>query len=58
MSSITFSKRFIPHVTDESFKDDGTLDTPIDWIPGMKNIRLKDLPSFIRTTDTNEINNV
>ncbi|KAF2320362.1 hypothetical protein GH714_027284 [Hevea brasiliensis] len=27
----------------------------IDWIPGMKNIRLKDLPSFIRTTDPNEI---
>ncbi|XP_038703829.1 7-deoxyloganetin glucosyltransferase-like [Tripterygium wilfordii] len=29
----------------------GYLDTPIDWIPGMKNIRLKDIPSFIRTTD-------
>ncbi|KAF5458180.1 hypothetical protein F2P56_022234 [Juglans regia] len=40
---------------DESFQDDGTLDTPINWIPGMKNIRLKDLPSFIRVTDTKDI---
>ncbi|PON90926.1 UDP-glucuronosyl/UDP-glucosyltransferase [Trema orientale] len=31
---------------------DGTLDTPVDWIPGMKNIRLKDMPSFIRTLDS------
>ena len=41
--------------TDESFKYDGTLETPISWIPGMKNIRLMDLPSFIRTTDITEI---
>ncbi|KAG5553729.1 hypothetical protein RHGRI_011571 [Rhododendron griersonianum] len=27
------------------------LETEIDWIPGMKNIRLKDLPTFFRTTD-------
>jgi hypothetical protein len=27
----------------------------IDWIPGMKDIRLKDLPSFIRTTDPDDI---
>ena len=26
----------------------------IDWIPGMKNIKLKDLPSFVRTTDPND----
>ena len=31
------------------------METTIDWIPGMKNIRLKDLPSFIRTTDENDI---
>ncbi|XP_059432776.1 linamarin synthase 2-like [Corylus avellana] len=48
-------KRGIIPFKDKSFKDDGTLDTLIDWIPGMKNMRLKDLPSFIRTTDTNEI---
>lgn len=27
----------------------------IDWIPGMKNIRLKDLPTFLRTTDPKDI---
>ncbi|KAF5188288.1 Udp-glycosyltransferase 85a8 [Thalictrum thalictroides] len=40
---------------DESYLSNGYLDTPIDWIPGMRNIRLKDLPSFIRTTDRDEI---
>ncbi|TKY47668.1 7-deoxyloganetin glucosyltransferase [Spatholobus suberectus] len=33
---------------------DSALDMPIDWIPGTKNIRLKDMPSFIRTTNLNE----
>eukprot|EP00262_Sarcandra_glabra_P004277 TRINITY_DN1523_c1_g1_i1.p1 TRINITY_DN1523_c1_g1~~TRINITY_DN1523_c1_g1_i1.p1 ORF type:complete len:483 (-),score=63.97 TRINITY_DN1523_c1_g1_i1:254-1702(-) len=42
------------------FKDVGYLhneylDTRIDWIPGMKNIRLRDLPSFLRTTNPNDI---
>ncbi|KAG6657608.1 hypothetical protein I3843_04G093900 [Carya illinoinensis] len=45
---------FVPF-KDKSFMHDGKLDTPIDWIPGMKNIRLKDLPSFIRVTDTKDI---
>ncbi|KAK7860158.1 linamarin synthase 2 [Quercus suber] len=48
-------KRGIIPFKDESFKYDGTLETPISWIPGMKNIRLMDLPSFIRTTDITEI---
>ncbi|KAH7835226.1 hypothetical protein Vadar_024126 [Vaccinium darrowii] len=39
---------------DESCLTNGYLDTTIDWIPGMKNIRLKDLPSFVRTTDPND----
>ncbi|KAG5520356.1 hypothetical protein RHGRI_033059 [Rhododendron griersonianum] len=38
---------------DVSYVTNGYLDTVIDWIPGMKDIRLKDLPSFIRTTDPN-----
>jgi len=33
----------------------GYLDTKVDWIPGMRNLRLKDLPDFIRTTDPNDI---
>eukprot|EP00262_Sarcandra_glabra_P004279 TRINITY_DN1523_c1_g2_i1.p1 TRINITY_DN1523_c1_g2~~TRINITY_DN1523_c1_g2_i1.p1 ORF type:complete len:492 (-),score=62.20 TRINITY_DN1523_c1_g2_i1:276-1718(-) len=40
---------------DESCLIDGYLDTLIDWIPGMANIRLRDLPSFIRTTDPNDL---
>ncbi|KAM0936316.1 putative 7-deoxyloganetin glucosyltransferase [Dioscorea sansibarensis] len=33
----------------------GYLDKVIDWIPGMKNMRLKDFPSFIRTTDSHDV---
>jgi hypothetical protein len=33
----------------------GYLDTAIDWIPGMPDIRLKDIPSFIRTTDPDDV---
>ncbi|XP_074565278.1 7-deoxyloganetin glucosyltransferase-like [Curcuma longa] len=39
----------------ESDITNGFLDTPIDWVPGMKNIRLRDFPSFIRTTDRDDI---
>ncbi|KAK2635045.1 hypothetical protein Ddye_029837 [Dipteronia dyeriana] len=39
---------------DERCITNGYLDTIIDWIPGMKNIRLRDLPSFVRTTDPND----
>ncbi|KAJ4968350.1 hypothetical protein NE237_015051 [Protea cynaroides] len=40
---------------DEKDISNGYLDTKIDWIPGMKDIRLKDLPSLLRTTDPNDI---
>ncbi|CAN1150007.1 7-deoxyloganetin glucosyltransferase [Linum perenne] len=41
---------------DSSYMNNGYLDTTVDFIPGLKkNIRLKDLPSFIRTTDPNDI---
>ncbi|KAJ6372040.1 hypothetical protein OIU77_002378 [Salix suchowensis] len=39
---------------EESDLTNGYLETKIDWIPGMKDIRLKDLPTFIRTTDRND----
>ncbi|GKB89240.1 hypothetical protein Tco_0961512, partial [Tanacetum coccineum] len=39
----------------DSYLTDGTLEKPIDWIPGMSNIRYKDIPSFIRTTDRDDI---
>lgn len=33
----------------------GYLDTVVDCIPGMKGIRLRDIPSFIRTTDADDV---
>ncbi|TYH79177.1 hypothetical protein ES332_D03G044700v1 [Gossypium tomentosum] len=45
------AQRGIVPFKDEGFVSDGTLEMAIDWIPGMPNMRLKDLPSFIRTTD-------
>ncbi|KAF8404622.1 hypothetical protein HHK36_009510 [Tetracentron sinense] len=40
---------------DASYLTNGYLDTVVDWVPGMKDIRLRDLPSFIRTSDPNDI---
>ncbi|KAL0360978.1 UNVERIFIED_CONTAM: 7-deoxyloganetin glucosyltransferase [Sesamum radiatum] len=39
---------------DASFLTNGYLDTIIDEIPSMKGIRLRDIPSFIRTTNPND----
>ncbi|KAB1208760.1 UDP-glycosyltransferase 85A1 [Morella rubra] len=40
---------------DESYLTNGYLDTVIDWIPGMKDIRLRDLPSIVRMTNANDV---
>ncbi|KAI6692094.1 hypothetical protein NL676_019804 [Syzygium grande] len=48
-------ERGIVPFRDEDFLNNGTLDDPVDWIPGIRNIRLRDIPSFIRTTDLNNI---
>ncbi|KAL7206025.1 hypothetical protein ACSBR2_018860 [Camellia fascicularis] len=48
-------ERGLVPLKDASCLTNGYLETTIDWIPGMNNIRLKDLPSFIRTTDPNDI---
>ncbi|KAL6959400.1 7-deoxyloganetin glucosyltransferase [Sarracenia purpurea var. burkii] len=37
--------------SDESFTSDGAPETPVDWIPGLTNVRFKDLPSFLRTNN-------
>ncbi|XP_002529831.2 linamarin synthase 1 [Ricinus communis] len=50
-----FIRRGIVPFKDESFLTDGTLDAPIDWIEGMSNIRIKDMPSFVRITDIKDI---
>ncbi|PRQ52324.1 putative 7-deoxyloganetin glucosyltransferase [Rosa chinensis] len=39
---------------DESWFTNGFLDGKIDWIRGMKDIRLRDLPTLFRTTDPND----
>ncbi|CAI8597735.1 unnamed protein product [Vicia faba] len=48
-------KRGILPFKDENFAENGTLETSLNWITGMQDIRLKDLPSFIRITDINDI---
>ncbi|XP_062009164.1 7-deoxyloganetin glucosyltransferase-like [Rosa rugosa] len=40
---------------DESCLTNGFLDKLIDWIPGMKGIRLKDLPTEFRTTNPSDL---
>ncbi|GAB4861235.1 hypothetical protein Ancab_036394 [Ancistrocladus abbreviatus] len=40
---------------DASYLTDGYLDTTIDWIPAMEGITLKYLPTFIRTTNPDDI---
>ncbi|KAF3969825.1 hypothetical protein CMV_006423 [Castanea mollissima] len=50
-----FVERGLVPLKDASYLTNGYLETVIDWIPGMKNIRLKDIPSFVRTTDENDI---
>ncbi|KAM5580249.1 hypothetical protein ABKV19_009810 [Rosa sericea] len=39
---------------DESWFTNGFLDGKIDWIPGMKDIHLRDLPTLFRTTNPND----
>ncbi|GAB2242535.1 hypothetical protein Droror1_Dr00019310 [Drosera rotundifolia] len=39
---------------DSSYLTDGYLDKVIGWIPGMRGITLKGMPSFIRTTDKDD----
>ncbi|KAI3865785.1 hypothetical protein MKW92_045143 [Papaver armeniacum] len=48
-------ERGLVPLEDESDLTNGYLDTKIDWIPGMKEIRLRNLPSFVRTMDTRDI---
>ncbi|KAK9757613.1 hypothetical protein RND81_01G174000 [Saponaria officinalis] len=40
---------------DSTFLTNGTLDQVIDWIPSMKNMTLKYIPSFIRTTNKDDL---
>ncbi|KAL0342910.1 UNVERIFIED_CONTAM: Linamarin synthase 2 [Sesamum angustifolium] len=48
-------RRGISPFKNDDYITDGTLDNPVDWITGLHDVRLKDLPSFIRTTDPDDI---
>lgn len=49
-------KRGICPLKDEGQITNGYLEaTKLDWVPGMRNMRLRDFPSFVRTTDPNDI---
>ncbi|XP_027339307.1 7-deoxyloganetin glucosyltransferase-like [Abrus precatorius] len=48
-------ERGLTPLKDANYLTNGHLDTIIDWIPGMKNITLRDLPGIYRTTDPNDI---
>ncbi|XP_010066660.2 7-deoxyloganetin glucosyltransferase [Eucalyptus grandis] len=51
----TLQEKGLAPLKDTSYLTNGHLDTVIDWIPGMKDIRLWDLPTFLRTTDPDDI---
>ncbi|XP_021740239.1 7-deoxyloganetin glucosyltransferase-like [Chenopodium quinoa] len=40
---------------DPNFLTNGCLDTIVNWVPSMEGIRLKDIPSFIRTMKEDDI---
>lgn len=47
-------RRGLLPLKDGSCLTNGYLDTPLDWVPGMQHMRLRDLPSFCRTTDADD----
>ncbi|AES74879.1 7-deoxyloganetin glucosyltransferase [Medicago truncatula] len=51
----SFVERGIIPFKDDSYLTNGCLETKVDWIPGLKNFRLKDILDYIRTTDPNDI---
>ncbi|XP_068637428.1 7-deoxyloganetin glucosyltransferase-like [Aristolochia californica] len=51
---LLIEKGIIP-LKDESYLTNGYLDKPMDWLQGMKDVRLRDFPSFLRTTDGDDI---
>ncbi|XP_043687195.1 7-deoxyloganetin glucosyltransferase-like [Telopea speciosissima] len=47
-------ERGLTPLKDVSYLSNGFLDTPLDWIPGMNGIRLRDIPTFVRTTNPDD----
>ncbi|XP_057464419.1 7-deoxyloganetin glucosyltransferase-like [Actinidia eriantha] len=49
-------ERGLTPLKDETCHRNGYLNTTIDWLPGMNDdIQLRDMPSFVRTTDPDDI---
>ncbi|GAV60384.1 UDPGT domain-containing protein [Cephalotus follicularis] len=48
-------KKGIFPLKDESDIINGHLETPLEWIPSMAHMRMKDMPSFVRSTDPHDI---
>ncbi|XP_062011736.1 7-deoxyloganetin glucosyltransferase-like [Rosa rugosa] len=51
----TLLEKGLAPLKDETCVTNGFLDNVIEWIPEKKDIRLRDLPSFCRTTDPDDI---
>ncbi|CAI8594273.1 unnamed protein product [Vicia faba] len=51
----SFVEKGLSPLKDVSYLTNGYLETKVDWIPGLKNFRLKDIVDIIRTTDPNDI---
>ncbi|KAK7302533.1 hypothetical protein RJT34_13425 [Clitoria ternatea] len=51
----TLLDKGITPLKDESYLTNGYLENKADCIPGMNNFRLKDLLSYVRTTDPNDV---
>ncbi|CAI9104053.1 OLC1v1002661C1 [Oldenlandia corymbosa var. corymbosa] len=47
-------KEILP-LKDSTFLTNGYLESTLDWIPSLKNVRLRDLPTYTRTNDSNEM---
>ncbi|CAH8351889.1 unnamed protein product [Eruca vesicaria subsp. sativa] len=50
-----FIEKGLSPLKDESCLTKEHLNTPIDWIPSMKNLKLKDIPTFVRTANSSDI---
>ena len=44
-------KRGLVPLKGAGYKTDGSLDAAVDWVPGMKGMRLRDMPTFCHTAD-------
>ncbi|XP_071733327.1 UDP-glycosyltransferase 85C1-like [Rutidosis leptorrhynchoides] len=53
-SKVLMDKGLIP-LKDESYLTNGYIDTLIDWVPGMENVRLRDLPEYILATKPDDM---